>query len=69
MAAAVPAAMLTRDPAALYREGTERQKGIHFGAGDRERRREREKLLPRLFVTKKGLKTVSVKLEGSRMIQ
>ena len=40
--AAVPAAMLTRDPAALYREGTERQKGIHFGAGDREGERERK---------------------------
>ena len=62
--AAVPAAMLTRDPAALYREGTERQKGIDFGAGDREG--ESEKLLPRLFVTKKRLKTVTVKLGGGR---
>ena len=64
--AAVLAAMLTRDPAALYRENRKTERDSFRGG---RQRGTSEKLLPRLFVTKKGLKTVSVKLEGSRMIQ
>ena len=41
--------MLTRDPAELYRENRKKTEGDSFRGG------ESEKLLPRLFVTKKGV--------------
>ena len=43
--------MLTRDPAELYRENRKKTDRDSF------RGRESEKLLPRLFVTKKGVWT------------